>query len=61
MNYLMVIYSENFEDITSLNQVKNDKQTLEEECMVDILVFMFKLGEFQLCVSRERSITIGYF
>jgi hypothetical protein len=34
---------------------------LEAERMVDLLVFMFKLGEFQLRVSRDQRITFGYF
>jgi hypothetical protein len=29
--------------------------------MVDLLVFMFKIGEFQLRVARDQRLTIGYF
>ena len=28
---------------------------------VDLLVFMFKIGEFQLRVLRDQRLTIGYF
>ena len=28
---------------------------------VDLLVFMFKIGEFQLRVSRDQRLAIGYF
>jgi hypothetical protein len=35
--------------------------SLEEERMVDLLVFFFGLGEFQLRVARECSFTLGYF
>lgn len=34
---------------------------LEEERMVDLLVFMFKMGEFQLRASRDKRLTFGYF
>ena len=39
----------------------NKKKSLENERMVDLLVFMFKIGEFQLRVSRDKRLTIGYF
>ena len=56
-----VVYCENFKEITQQSQFNDEKQKLEEERMVDLLLFMFKLGEFQLRVSRDRNITIGYF
>ena len=31
------------------------------EQTVDLLVFMFKIGEFQLRVSRDQRLAIGYF
>jgi hypothetical protein len=34
---------------------------LEEEHTVDLLVFMFKIGEFQLRVARDKRLTFGYF
>jgi hypothetical protein len=41
--------------------IKNEKSTLEEERTVDLLVFMFKMGEFQLRVARDKRLTLGYF
>lgn len=38
-----------------------DKEQLEKERMVDLLVFMYRMGEFQLRVARDRRLTIGYF
>lgn len=55
-----VVYSRNFGHIAHY-QSGNDKQRLEEERMVDLLTFMFKLGEFQLRVSGSKHITVGYF
>ena len=40
---------------------KSEEATLEEERTVDLLVFMFKLGEFQLRVARDRRLSLGYF
>lgn len=37
------------------------KASLEEERTVDLLVFMFKIGEFQLRVARDKRLTLGYF
>ena len=28
---------------------------------VDLLVFMYKIGEFQLRVARDQRLTLGYF
>ena len=56
-----VIYYENFEDLTPYYRLKTNEQTLEGERIVDLLIFMFKLGEFQLRVSRDERITFGYF
>ncbi len=56
-----VIYYESFVDMIRQPQNRDNKQRLEEERMVDLLVFLFGLGEFQLRVSRDRSLTIGYF
>lgn len=36
-------------------------ELLEEERTVDLLVFMFQLGEFQMRVARKRGMTLGYF
>jgi hypothetical protein len=36
-------------------------ELLEEERTVDLLVFMFQLGEFQMRVARQRRFTLGYF
>ena len=37
------------------------EDTLEIDRMVDLLVFMFKIGEFQLRVARDQRLTFGYF
>jgi hypothetical protein len=42
-------------------EFKTEKATIEEERTVDLLVFLFKLGEFQLRVSRDKRLTLGYF
>jgi hypothetical protein len=36
-------------------------ELLEEERTVDLLVFMFQLGEFQMRVARQSGFTLGYF
>ena len=58
-----IVYSEKIVDAhTSVGDViKSDKTTLEDEHMVDLLVFMFKMGEFQLRVARDKRLTFGYF
>ncbi len=40
---------------------KPGPELLEEERTVDLLVFMFQLGEFQMRVARQRRVTLGYF
>lgn len=40
---------------------KSDKVTLEEERTVDLLAFVFRMGEFQLRVARDTRLTLGYF
>ena len=60
-----VTHSERFED-PRLNQgagfvYGRAEDSLERERMVDLLVFMFKIGEFQLRVARDQRLTIGYF
>jgi len=42
-------------------RLKAEPDKLEEERTVDLLVFMFKIGEFQLRVSRDKRLTLGYF
>jgi hypothetical protein len=58
-----VVYSEKIDDTPkSIGYViKTEKATLEEERTVDLLVFMFKIGEFQLRVARDKRLTLGYF
>lgn len=58
-----VVYSEKIEKIpkTAGYILKSDEATLEEERTVDLLVFMFKIGEFQLRVARDKRLTLGYF
>lgn len=41
--------------------LKSEQATLEEERTVDLLVFMYKIGEFQLRVARDERLTLGYF
>ena len=58
-----VIYSERIDNKPkgfAFNMKGNKLDSLEERT-VDLLVFLFKLGEFQLRVSRDKGITLGYF
>jgi hypothetical protein len=57
-----VVYAERI-DPTSMagNVLKTDKGKLDDERSVDLLVFMFKIGEFQLRVARDEQLTFGYF
>jgi len=57
------VYSERIDDTPkSVGYViKSEKATLEEERTVDLLVFMFRMGEFQLRVARDKRLTLGYF
>ena len=57
MNY------ERIDDMTKSfgHRVKSDKESLEEERTVDLLVFLFKIGESQLRVARDMRLTLGYF
>jgi hypothetical protein len=58
-----VIYSERIADNpTSVGYgTQAGKVSLEEERAVDLLVFMYKIGEFQLRVARDKRLTLGYF
>ncbi len=58
-----VVYSEKIDGTPKLAGmwIKSEKATLEEERTVDLLVFMFKIGEFQLRVARDKRLTLGYF
>jgi hypothetical protein len=60
-----VVYSERFEDPPVCQGygfvVGHAEDLLEMERTVDLLVFMFKIGEFQIRVSRDQRLTIGYF
>jgi DnaJ C terminal domain len=58
-----VVYSEKIEKIprTPGYILKSERATLDEERTVDLLVFMFKIGEFQLRVARDKRLTLGYF
>jgi hypothetical protein len=58
-----VVYSERIDDTRkSVGYViKSEKATLEEERTVDLLVFMFRMGEFQLRVARDMRFRLGYF
>lgn len=60
-----IVYLENFAHHFQSNaeppHIPKDKQDREGELTVDLLVFMYKLGGFQIRVSRDRSMTMGYF
>jgi hypothetical protein len=56
-----VVYSQNFLKSVKSKQTPNDPETLEQERAVDLLLFMFRLGGFQIRVSRDRNLTLGYF
>jgi hypothetical protein len=58
-----VAYSERIEGKPKVvgYRLKSNQDSLEEERTVDLLVFMFKIGEFQLRVARDRRLTLGYF
>jgi hypothetical protein len=58
-----VVYSERIDSVLLWdgNKMKSEKAALEEERTVDLLVFMFKIGEFQLRVARDTRLTLGYF
>ena len=58
-----VVYGEKIDDTPKSPGyvVKSDKATLEEERTVDLLVFLFKIGEFQLRMARDARLTLGYF
>lgn len=40
---------------------KSAQAILEEERTVDLLAFLYKMGEFQLRTARDQRLTIGYF
>jgi hypothetical protein len=46
---------------STLMSSSQEKERLENERMVDLLVFMYRMGEFQLRVARDRRLTLGYF
>ena len=58
-----VMYAEWFEKALPSGEqpLKSAQATLEEERTVDLLAFLFKMGEFQLRTARDQRLTIGYF
>jgi hypothetical protein len=58
-----VIHSEKIDNVPKLAGpvIKTEQATMEEEHTVDLLAFMFKIGEFQLRVARDQRLTLGYF
>lgn len=56
-----VVYVQHFLQLDMPNHSINQKQTLEQERMVDLLVFMHRIGGFQIRVSRANNMTLGYF
>ncbi len=55
-----VFYSEKIHDETTLpgNESKTYEFSIDIERTVDLLVFMFKLGDFQLRVARDNRVTL---
>lgn len=58
-----VIYFEKFDNTPKSTgyTIKSDQAILEMERTVDLLVFMYKIGEFQLRIARDKRLTLGYF
>ena len=58
-----VIYSEKLQNRmgTPIFSHNEDKQRIEDERIVDLLVFLYRMGEFQLRVARGNRLTLGYF
>lgn len=58
-----VIYSEKLQNrlLNPIFSRNEDKQRIEDERTIDLLVFLFRMGEFQLRVARESRLTLGYF
>ncbi len=59
-----VVYFEKIDpgrDATGYLVPLTEKETLEMEHSVDLLVFMFKMGEFQLRAARDTRFSLGYF
>ncbi len=48
-------------NIAGVMPALNEQETLEMERTVDLLVFMFKIGEFQLRAARDKRFSFGYF
>lgn len=58
-----VVFAEKIEGLPSFPEQmnKSEKERLEEEHTVDLLVFLFNIGEFQLRVVRDSRLSLGYF
>ncbi len=58
-----VVYNERIEDKPESGTyiLGTEQELLEIERTVELLVFMFKIGEFQLRVSRDRQLTLRHF
>jgi hypothetical protein len=58
-----VVYTEKIDETpkTASYMSKSEQAKLEEERTVDLLVFIYQLGEFQLRVARDTRLTLGYF
>lgn len=58
-----IVYWERIDETAKTTEytLKTDEMNLEVEHAVDLLVFMFKIGEFQLRVARDKRLTLGYF
>jgi hypothetical protein len=58
-----IVYAEKFQSKSASFPLGSETNpiSLEEERMVDLLVFLFNIGEYQLRVSRDERLTLGYF
>ena len=58
-----VIYYEKLQNrlLNPIFSRNEDKQRIEDERTVDLLVFLYRMGEFQLRVARGSRLTLGYF
>jgi hypothetical protein len=58
-----VIHSEKIDRGSGLGgkAIMPGQPPLEAERTVDLLVFIYKVGEFQLRVARDKRLTLGYF
>lgn len=57
-----VVYTERIDDGTDTDKTfEHNQATWDAERTVDLLVCMFRLGEFRLRFARDNRISLGYF